>query len=411
MELFSEAFTLPSEVWLRYLRIEVSYLKMQGNPDGQMAMRVQRLIQIFNRALEDNFSMDIALELQCMLEFSKSEDQVQDVFNLMCAYGYEFNRGHLIWKAWEDRLKSHPDMIEKFEKLLSNFMMQLPIPLRHTEDTYREFFAYIAPYQHMLLNFDKIKIDQIHNATQQTMREIQVFEDELRRTENDHLFDIYNQYIDFCKEYTWGDDITKAKVILILHERMLASCSNQEMSWQLYFAYFFNQRDNFSLMRGDNASPIFNKTFLDIILRAMRHNCPEKTIALILMYAMKLSDSPPHQAWEAIKETMDLAWEIDFHDATHVNAVCGMGFTCLYRIAMTTEDENHVFNLRETFFSACKKYVDKYSLNDDSENPLLALWKGYESRDLMMRVSRGRDLWDMWETYTSPSGDDSEGEQ
>lgn len=383
---------------------------MQEDPDGQMILRVQRLIQLFSRALEDNFSIDIALELECLLVLSKNEEQVQDVWKLMYAYGYEFNRGHLIWKAWQDSLKKS-DTAKKFEDLLRTFMTQLPIPLRYTEEIYREFFAYIAPYQHILRNFNKNEIDQIHNTTQQTVKKILVFEDALRGSQNDQQFEIYNEYINFCKDYTWGDDIIKAKVILILHERMVASCSQQGMTWQLYFAYFINQRDNWSLMRGDNASPIFNQTFIDIIMRAMRHDCPEETVALILMYAMKLSDLPPYEAWEAIKETMDLAWEIDFYNAVHINAVCGMGFTCLYRIAMATGDENQVFNLRETFFSACKKYFQKYSPSDDAENPFLVLWKGYESRELMMRVSRGREMWDMWEMYSSPSGDDSEDEQ
>jgi RNA recognition motif-containing protein len=260
IEIFASEYPLSPPLWMRYLKTEISL--------AQTDEEIKKIQKMFQRALDDYYSIDIALEYSNLAE-KCSDDVAVEVWNdLLPAYGYDFTKGRLIWAAWrKDFMRREKDSPEKFKRIIKKYKEELLLPLDGMEITYKEFQEFIKT-NNLAEQVNLSSVDDEVKSTKKILIKVAPFEKFLAKLEDKshhERVETFKRYIETCAEEL------EEEYVQILHERMITACCLNESVWMIYLNYIKNRPKDWEPLES-NKSKIFKQTELEIINRALR-NC------------------------------------------------------------------------------------------------------------------------------------------
>ncbi|KAL7020121.1 hypothetical protein ACKWTF_011379 [Chironomus riparius] len=261
IELFSKEFPLSPELWMKYLKTEVII--------AQTEEEIDNLIKVFKKALDDYYSVDIALEY-ASLTSRCSDKQAKEIWDdLIPVFGYDYWKGRLIWKAWrDDYMKRETDQIEMIRKIVKKFKEELLLPLHEMQLTYVEFREFLEKYGDQLQKpFDREAFEVEVKDTKKILQKVKPFESKLSKLDTKAHYErveTFKNYVDECSEL-------EEEYVQVLYERMITACCLNETVWKAYIEYIQNRASDWAPLES-NKSKIFLQTDLDIVNRGLR-NC------------------------------------------------------------------------------------------------------------------------------------------
>ncbi|CAG9808625.1 unnamed protein product [Chironomus riparius] len=261
IELFSKEFPLSPELWMKYLKTEVII--------AQTEEEIDNLIKVFKKALDDYYSVDIALEY-ASLTSRCSDKQAKEIWDdLIPVFGYDYWKGRLIWKAWrDDYMKRETDQIEMIRKVVKKFKEELLLPLHEMQLTYVEFREFLEKFGDQLQKpFDREAFEVEVKDTKKILQKVKPFESKLSKLDNKahhERVETFKNYVDECSEL-------EEEYVQVLYERMITACCLNETVWKAYIEYIQNRASDWAPLES-NKSKIFLQTDLDIVNRGLR-NC------------------------------------------------------------------------------------------------------------------------------------------
>lgn len=95
-ELFSAAFPLAPEIWLRWLKIELNISTNESE--------LKRVHQLFRRAFADYFSSTLAIEYANLATKLPHPDDLWE--EILSTYALNCTEGRLLFESWRDYLKN-----------------------------------------------------------------------------------------------------------------------------------------------------------------------------------------------------------------------------------------------------------------------------------------------------------------
>lgn len=366
IHLFSQVFPIEPGIWYQYLSFEVENVKSVED--------VNWLIQLFKRAFEDYYCIDIALLLAYWTSNTNrfNDKQAEAVWSMILpAFGYEFSKGQLIWEAWrDDVVKRQPETEEKYNEIFEKIMQELRIPLANMQDKYEESLNFIDAHYRMFPNFDRNETDEVFFTSLQTMQEVIPFEEKLSQLmEHQEQYETYENYITNCF------NSLSDKGIQVLHERMVESCHQNVHSWETYLKYI-SERPEFWTPNVPETSLVFHQTIEDIITRAMRHNQTPPILTEILLMKMNLIETnfPLAEAKKRFHKIVEEVCTVGFGSKLHMVTICKAYCTFLARKTIFNyEDEATYF--REMSNSLWKMLCNRYCGSNYDENRMLRFWE------------------------------------
>lgn len=378
IQLFSSAFPLSPDIWLRYLKVETSV--------AQSKDELQKLIKIFKKALEDYFSIDVALEMASLAKLCDDEDAKEIWETLIPAYGYEFTKGRLMWAAWRaDFIRREPESPEKYKKIAKKFKEELLLPLSHMQTSYQEFREFLDTHNDKLPNFDRTSTEVEFKTTKQILQKVLPFESKLAKLESKmhhERVDTFLKYIAQC-----ADDLEE-EYIQILYERMITACCLNETVWKEYLNYITHRSTRTTWSPAEsNTSHIFLQTDLDIINRGLK-NCTWS--AALCVEKMRIYESKKSSRAE-IQKILEDAIAIKYNSAEPIVKIWIEYLSYLVRVT-DFSDEKHVEILRKNFDSSWENLGRLYGSAADTECEILRFWGTVEYTKLK-DANQGRQLW------------------
>lgn len=94
-ELFSAAFPLAPEIWLRWLKIELNISTSEGE--------LKRVHQLFRRAFADYFSASLAIEYANLASKIPNPNDIWE--EIISTFALHCIEGRTLFEAWRDYLK------------------------------------------------------------------------------------------------------------------------------------------------------------------------------------------------------------------------------------------------------------------------------------------------------------------
>lgn len=374
--MFAQAFPVAPEIWLRYLKVEAAVAQSEDEID--------KLRALFKRALNDYYSIDIALEY-AILASRCNDSKAKEIWEeLLPAYGYEFTKGRLVWAAWrDDFMRREPDSPEKFKKIVKRFKEELILPLSQMQLTYTEFRDFVELYGSQLPNFDRESIEVEVKSTKKIYQKVLPFEQKLDKLESKshtERVDLFKSCIDEC-----ADDLEE-EYVQILYERMITACCLNESVWKEYLSYIKNRSKDWSPVES-NKSTIFRQNEIDIVNRGLR-NCNWSADLYIEKMRIFEANNEPRQE---IQKILEQACAIQYNNAEPIVKVWLEYLSYLVRItSFTDEKEKEV--LRSNFNLAWNSLGWQYGNLADCDCEILKFWGRVEYAKLD-DVNQGKQLW------------------
>lgn len=374
--MFAQAFPVAPEIWLRYLKVEAAVAQSEDEIDTLRAL--------FKRALNDYYSIDIALEYAILA--SRCNDSKAKVIweELLPAYGYEFTKGRLVWAAWrDDFMRREPDSPEKFKKIVKRFKEELILPLSQMQLTYTEFRDFVELYGSHLPNFDRESIEVEVKSTKKIYQKVLPFEQKLDKLESKshkERVDLFKSCIDEC-----ADDLEE-EYVQILYERMITACCLNESVWKEYLSYIKSRSKDWSPVES-NKSPIFRQSEIDIVNRGLR-NCNWSADLYIEKMRIYEANNEPRKE---IQEILEQACAIQYNNAEPIVKVWLEYLSYLVRITSFTDDKEKEV-LRNNFNLAWNTLGRQYGILADCDCEILKFWGRVEYAKLD-DANQGKQLW------------------
>lgn len=376
IELFAATFPVSSEIWLRYLKVEAVV--------AQTDDEIEKLQKLFQRALDDYYSIDVALEYACLASRC-SDAKAKEIWDeLLPAYGYEFTKGRLMWAAWrDDFMRREPESPEKFKKIAKRFKEELLLPLSQIQASYTEFREFLETFAAHLPNFDRSNVENEFKDTKKILQKVLPFEQKLAKLEaksHHERVDIFKSYINDCSE-----DLEE-EFVQVLYERMITACCLNETVWKEYLSYIQNRSKDWSPV-DSNKSKIFLQTEMDIVNRGLR-NCSWS--AELYIEKMRIFDmnKEPRQEIQKILET---ACAIQYNNAEPIVKVWLEYLSYLVRVT-NFGDEKQKEILRNNFNLAWNTLGWQYGNLADCDCEILKFWGRIEYTKLD-DCNQGKQLW------------------
>lgn len=376
IELFASTFPVSPEIWLRYLKLEESV--------AQSDAEIEKLQTLFQRALNDYFSVEIAMEYAC-LAARCNEAKAKEIWEeLLPAYGYEFTMGRLIWAAWRDDFKLRgPDSPDKCKKIVKRFKEELLLPLSQIQKTYTEFREFLDASSSQLPNFDRGSIEAEFKDTKKIFQKVLPFEQKLAKLEakgHQERVEIFKSYINEC-----ADDLEE-EYVQILYERMVTACCLNETIWREYLSYIQNRSKDWSPVES-NKSRIFRQTEMDIVNRGLR-NCNWSADLYVEKMRILEAEKEPRQE---IQKVLEQACTIQYNNAEPIVKVWLEYLSYLVRVT-NFEDEKETEILRNNFNLGWNTLGRQYGDLADCDCEILKFWGRIEYTKLK-DSSQGKQLW------------------
>lgn len=376
IDLFSAVFPLSPDIWLRYLKVETGVA--QSNDE------IRRLIKQYRRALNDYYSIDVALELAALAKQCDDEEANEIWEILIPAYGYEFTKGRQIWAAWrEDFIKREPESPEKFKKIAKKFKEELLLPLSHMQTSYHEFREFLESNTEKLPNYDKSSTEAEFKTTKQILQKVLPFEVKLGKLESKmhhERVETFLRYIAECAE-----DLEE-EYIQVLYERMITACCLNESVWKEYLKYIHSRSKDWTPVES-NKSPIFQQTAIDIINRGLRNCTWSASLYIEKMRIFEMKKSPR----EDIQKILEEAVAVQYNSPEPIVRIWIEYLSYLVRIA-DFEDEKQVEVLRSNFNLGWTTLGWQYGNLADTECEILKFW-GRVEYTKFKDENQGRQLW------------------
>lgn len=375
VELFSQAFPVSPEIWLRYLKVEA--VVAQSPPE------IERLQTLFQRALDDYYSIDIALEFACLASRC-SDGKAKEIWEvLLPAYGYEFTKGRLVWAAWrDDFMRREPESPEKVKRIVKRFKEELLLPLSQMQLTYTEFRDFLEMHKESLPNFDRSSIEDEVKTSKKILQQILPFEQKLAKLEDKS----HQERVELFKSYIHEvADELEEEFVQVLYERMITACCLNESVWKEYLLYIQN-RNEWSPVES-NKSKIFRQTELDIVTRGLK-NCSWS--ADLYVEKIRILETNKESRQE-IQKILEEACTIQYNNAEPIVKVWIEYLSYLARVT-NFSDEKEKEILTNNFNLAWDTLGRIYGNLADSDCEILKFWGRLEYTKFN-DGNEGRRLW------------------
>lgn len=352
---------------------------------AQSESELDALTDLFKRALNDYYSVEIALEY-AKLASRVSESKAKDIWNeLLPAYGYEFTKGRLVWLAWREYfIKNEPDSPEKVRKVVKRFKEELLLPLSEMQKTYVEFREYLDKNGDQLQKkFDREAFEVEVKNTKKILQKILPFEQKLAKLESkshNERVDTFKQYISECA------DELEEEFVQVIYERMITGCCLNESVWKLYIGFIQNRSSEWQPLES-NKSKIFIQTDLDLVERGLR-NCSWSAD----LYAEKMRIYEKNkEPREKIQAVLEHATQIQYNSPDPIVKIWIEYLTYLARVT-NFSDEKQSEILRKNFKLAWDTLGWQYGNLADCDCEILKFWGRIEYTK-MNDHTQGKQLW------------------
>uniref|UniRef100_A0A182NDX2 RRM domain-containing protein n=1 Tax=Anopheles dirus TaxID=7168 RepID=A0A182NDX2_9DIPT len=376
-EIFAAMYPLSPEIWLRWLKIESTL----ASTDEQ----VEKVEKLFQRALNDYYSAEVALEFAELAMKANSRDVSERIWKtLIPTYGLHAMKGRSIFEAYrEDILTKNGDSPASFNRLARIYEQELKIPLRNMEDSYIEYKLLCEKYKNIITDLDEEKFERRYKQAKEALQRMLPHENALATLEQ-HCYqeraDLYRKYIADCLSLLDDDEVQ------ILYERMVTECCLDETVWVDYVRYLHrcppDSEDNPS-------SPVFRQTEFDLVNRALR-NCTWSAELFVEKMRIVERQAKPSSKMSILKIMEDVA-SAGLQKPEASVKVWLEYLTYLRRVTdFTSEKEKEI--LRANFDLAWNQLGRTWGVLADPQCKILQFW-GRLEYEALGEPSKGRDLW------------------
>lgn len=360
---------------MRYLKTEISL--------AQTDEEIKKIQKIFQRALNDYYSIDIALEYSNLAE-KCSDDVAVELWNdLLPAYGYEYTKGRLIWAAWrKDFMKREKDSPEKFKRIIKKYKEELLLPLDGMEITYKEFQEFIES-NNLSEQVNLSSVEDEVKSTKKILIKVAPFEKFLAKLEDKshhERVETFKKYIETCAE-----DLEE-EYVQVLYERMITACCLNESVWMMYLNYIENRPKDWEPLES-NKSKIFKQTELEIINRALR-NCDWSAN----LYVEKIHHLENiNSSTDDVKKVLEKASSVQYNSPEPLVKIWIEYLSYLTRVT-NFDDEKQKEILRKNFELSWNTLGYQFGDLADCDCEILKLWGCVEYSKLNDH-EQGKQLW------------------
>uniref|UniRef100_A0A182QHB1 RRM domain-containing protein n=1 Tax=Anopheles farauti TaxID=69004 RepID=A0A182QHB1_9DIPT len=376
-EIFAAMYPLSPEIWLRWLKIESSL----ASTDEQ----VEKVEKLFQRALNDYYSAEVALEFAELAMKTTSKDISERIWKtLIPTYGLHVLKGRSIFEAYrEDILTKNGDSPASFNQLARIYEQELKIPLRNMEDSYIEYKLLCEKYKDVITDLDEEKFERRYKQAKEALQRMLSHENALAAL-GQHCYqdkaNAYRKYIADCQSLLDDDEVQ------ILYERMVTECCLDETVWVDYVRYLHrcppDSEDN-------PTSPVFRQTELDLVNRALR-NCTWSAELFVEKMRIVERQASPSSKMTILKIMEDVA-SAGLQKPEASVKVWLEYLTYLRRVTdFTSEKEKEI--LRANFDLAWNQLGRTWGVLADPQCKILQFW-GRLEYEALGEPSKGRDLW------------------
>lgn len=351
---------------------------------AQTEEEIAKLVRLFQRALNDYYSIDVALEFAVLAARCNDSTSKEIWDELIPAYGYEFTKGRLVWAAWrDDFMRREPESPEKYRKIVKRFKEELLLPLSQLQLTYTEFRDFVDKFSSELPNFDRNSIESEFKDTKKILQLILPFEQKLAKLEvksHQERVDIFKHYVNDCAEEL------EEEFVQVLYERMITACCLDESVWKEYLGYIQNRSKEWAPVES-NKSKLFRQNELDIVDRGLRNCSWSADLYIEKMRILEMKKEPRQQ----IQKILEQACAIQYNNADPIVNVWLEYLSYLVRIT-NFSDEKEKEVLRNNFDLAWNTLGWQYGALADCDCEILKFWGRIEYTKLD-DSNQGKQLW------------------
>uniref|UniRef100_A0A182JYB4 RRM domain-containing protein n=1 Tax=Anopheles christyi TaxID=43041 RepID=A0A182JYB4_9DIPT len=376
-EIFAAMYPLSPEIWLRWLKIESSL----ATTDEQ----VEKVEKLFQRALNDYYSAEVALEFAALAMKTGSKVISEQIWKtLIPTYGLHTMKGRSIFEAYrEDTLTKNGDSPASFNRLARIYEQELKIPLRNMEDSYIEYKLLCEKYKEVLTDLDEEKFERRYKQAKEALQRMLPHETALAALEahcHQERADLYRKYIADCQSVLDDDEVQ------ILYERMVTECCLDGAVWHDYVRYLHRCPPD---AEDNPASPVFRQSELDLVNRALR-NCTWSAELYVEKMRIVERQATPTSKMTILKIMEDVA-SAGLQTPEASVKVWLEYLTYLRRVTdFTSEKERDI--LRANFDLAWNQLGRTWGVLADPQCKILQFW-GRLEYEALGEPSKGRDLW------------------
>uniref|UniRef100_A0A182VYK3 RRM domain-containing protein n=1 Tax=Anopheles minimus TaxID=112268 RepID=A0A182VYK3_9DIPT len=376
-EIFSAMYPLSPEIWLKWLKIESSL----ATTDEQ----VEKVEKLFQRALNDYYSAEVALEFAELAMKTSSRDIADRIWKtLIPTYALHTVKGRSIFEAYrEDTLTKNGDSSASFNRLARIYEQELKIPLRNMEDSYIEYKLLCEKYKDVIKDLDEEKFERRYKQAKEALQAMLPHENALAALEahcHQERADLYRKYIAECQPLLEDDEVQ------ILYERMVTECCLDGTVWHDYVRYLHRCPPD---PEENPASPVFRQTELDLVNRALR-NCTWSAELFVEKIRIVERQAKPSSKMTILKIMEDVA-SAGLQTPEASVKVWLEYLTYLRRVTdFTSEKERGI--LRANFDLAWNQLGRTWGVLADAQCKILQFW-GRLEYEMLGEPSKGRDLW------------------
>ncbi|XP_073833866.1 RNA-binding protein 4F isoform X2 [Musca autumnalis] len=370
---FSNVYPLTPELWQRYISVELTL--------AQSESEIQQVKNLFQRALKDYYSCDLALEYasfakRCTADCASIWEEILGTYGLNCHKGQEF------FKLYR---KQYPEETHR-DEFVNSFLKELRYPLNQMEESYIEFKVYYEKNKEQFADREDIdweEIDAKYFKAKDHLKQILPFEEKLQSLGTNLYRERAEVYFEYIKE---SDKYLDENVLQTIYERMVADCCLNADCWLKYID-FIDYRDEFGRPKDLQKLPLFEQTPDEICQRALR-NCtwsPELYIKRIQV--LEKIDRPKTE----VQEVLESAAVAGFQTPEPAVAVWLEYLTYLRRHTdWTNADECDI--IRKNFNMAWTILGQQWGVLADCNCEILQFWGRLEYGPLQ-DPKKGKELW------------------
>lgn len=191
-EQMSKIYPLSPKLWLDWLSDEKDR-EEQNN---------QRILNLFERAIQDYVSVDIWVEYQQFV--LKIEGENVDIIKIyeqaLTSVGLHPIQGHAVWEIYRlyEKLsvEFETDKEKQLKRVFALFQRELSIPNIHLDNTYKEFQEWITGLNetYPTVKFDCSSIGNLYKKSKEEFERIRSFEE---RLSVEASLECYHEYLDY----------------------------------------------------------------------------------------------------------------------------------------------------------------------------------------------------------------------
>ncbi|KFB51959.1 AGAP002959-PA-like protein [Anopheles sinensis] len=376
-EIFAAMYPLSPEIWLRWLKIEASI----ATTDEQ----IEKVEKLFQRALNDYYSADVAMEFAELAMKTSSKDISDRIWRtLIPTYGLHTMKGRSIFEAYrEDTLTKNGDTPESFNRVARIYEQELKIPLRNMEESCIQYKLLCEKYKDQLTDLDEEKFERRYKQAKDALQRMLPHETalaELKAHCHQERADLFRKYIEDCQAVLDDDEVQ------ILYERMVTECCLDGTVWVDYLRYLHRCPPD---PEDGQTSPVFRQSELDVVNRALR-NCP--WCAELYVEKMRIAERHYKDGSKMmILKIMEDVASAGLQTPEAAVKVWLEYLTYLRRVTdFTSEKERDI--LRANFDLAWNQLGRAWGVLADPQCKILQFW-GRLEYEALGEPSKGRDLW------------------